>query len=674
MPIPIPYIQAADRVQENAANSPNPQVRLIAGPGTGKSSAIEKRVCWLLNQGVPTNEIYAVSFTRASAKELQERINDHCQTHGHAAAGNVRVSTLHSLALRILRAAGLLARYAVDPLVLDNWELEEIFEAEFGQAANIRSKERREQIRYYYEAHWSTGLWNPPNYLPPDPPITDAEANQFVAFQQPRTQLYSCVLPGEIVRQCVQEIAAGVIDPVALLHVQHLIVDEFQDLNPMDLDLVYSLIERGIVTFVAGDDDQSIYFFRFAAPSGIQDFPTRYPTTAQHTLDDCFRCMPEILATANHLIYAFPPVNRIPKHSVSLYRHSNPPAPGVVHRWRFADGMQEADSIAASCEDLIDAGIEPRHILILLNNQRALGRSICASLEGRHVPFEPPRIGGFVDSKVGRLVLAVLRTVCNGQDYIAHRTILGIRSGVGVGTCNAIAQAAIDNNLNFHNLFYRPLPQHVFSTRGVNALTHARDVCTQVSNWQSADRLDQRRAEVTAIATETLSAAEAHLWDAFADQLPPEMTLEEVRDFMWADNDEQQAIIMQGVYTRLGQAVPAAHLLPQRVRLMTMHGSKGLSARVVFIPGLEDDLIPGPWRVPYPGLVLEAARLLYVSITRARAACILSFAGRRFINGRMQWQAVSRFNANLNGVFAARMEGLTDVEVNEILQNCGQID
>jgi superfamily I DNA/RNA helicase len=57
MPIPINVIQDADRVQQNAANDPSPQVRLMAGPGTGKSSAIEKRVCWLLNQGVPTNEI-----------------------------------------------------------------------------------------------------------------------------------------------------------------------------------------------------------------------------------------------------------------------------------------------------------------------------------------------------------------------------------------------------------------------------------------------------------------------------------------------------------------------------------------------------------------------------------------------------------------------------------------
>ena len=178
---------------------------------------------------------------------------------------------------------------------------------------------------------------------------------------------------------------------------------------------------------------------------------------------------------------------------------------------------------------------------------------------------------------------------------------------------------------------------------------------------------------MTAIATDTLSAADAQRWIDFAAQFPPDMTLEELRDFMWADNDEQQATIMQAVYTRLGQAVPVAHLLPQRVRIMTMHGAKDLSARVVFIPGLEDDLIPGPWRGPYPGLVLEAARLLYVSITRARAACILSFATRRFLNGRMQRSATARFNTNLNGAFVDRLDGLTPVEVDDIIRNCAQI-
>ncbi len=236
MPIPQNSIDQAERVQQDAATSPAAQVRLIAGPGTGKSSTIEKRVVWLLDRGVPSHEIYVVSFTRASARDLQERISAYCASHGHAAAGQVRVRTLHSLALRILRAAGLLARYPVDPLVLDNWELEEIFDAEFGVASNIKSKVRREQIRYYHEAHWSTGVFNPPNYLPPDPPITVHESNEFLTFQPLRTQLYSCVLPGEVIRQCVQEIQAG--NTRFNAHLNGEFMARFDGLTPVEVERI----------------------------------------------------------------------------------------------------------------------------------------------------------------------------------------------------------------------------------------------------------------------------------------------------------------------------------------------------------------------------------------------------------------------------------------------------
>jgi DNA helicase II / ATP-dependent DNA helicase PcrA len=673
MPIPANYIAAAEAVQRAAASAPEAQVRLIAGPGTGKSSAIERRVCWLLEHGVASDEIYAVSFTRASARDLQERIIDYCQSHEQENAGQVRVSTLHSLALRMLRAAGLLTRYAVDPLVLDNWELENVFDAEFGVASSIRSKTRREQIRYYHEAYWSTGIWHPPNYLPPDPPISQAESNLFLTFHGPRTQLYSCVLPGEIIGQCVEEINAGTIDALTLLHIRHLIVDEFQDLNPMDLDLVRALTDRGVTTFVAGDDDQSIYSFRFATPSGIQEFPQRYPHAARHTLQDCFRCMPSILAVGNSLIQAFPVQNRVAKDSTSLYQHSEPPATGVVHRWRFANGRIESNAIATSCRELIDVGIRPRDILILLNNQRVLASEITTHLEGLNVPFDPPRVDSFLDSPTGRLALAVLRIVSNSDDYVAHRTLLGLRTGVGMSTCHQIAQAVIDNNVNYRNLFYRPLPNNLLSTRCANAVNHARTICARVAPWLELDTIGQRADDLAGLVEEVLGIHEAGLWRNFTAQFPEDMTLRELRDFMWADNDEQQAQIIQGVYVRLGQPVPDDQLLPQRVRIMTMHAAKGLSARIVFIPALEDSLIPGPWRTPFPGLVLEAARLLYVSITRARAACIMSFASRRFVNGRNQPQAPSRFNTSLNGGFVQRDMGLTHEQIQEIVDQCSAI-
>ncbi len=332
MPIPPGSLGPAQQAQQNAAQDPAAQVRLVAGPGTGKSCSIEQRVCWLLQQGHVPARIFAISFTRASAKDLKNRINAYCTGLGQNDVVDVNVSTLHSLALRTLRRANLLAQYPVDPLVLDDWELTNIFDREFGCVANINSKTRREKIREFHEAFWNTGAYNPANYLPANPPITAGESASFLAFHGPTTQTYSCVLAGEIVRQCVQHMQAGNINLVALLGIDQLIVDEFQDLNPIDLDFIRGIVNAGATTFICGDDDQSIYSFRYATPAGIQTFNQTFPATSSHLLDECFRCMPAVLTASTGLMANFSLPQRIPKNLQSLYRYSAPPAPGIVHR------------------------------------------------------------------------------------------------------------------------------------------------------------------------------------------------------------------------------------------------------------------------------------------------------------------------------------------------------
>lgn len=134
-------------------------------------------------------------------------------------------------------------------------------------------------------------------------------------------------------------------DAVSLLDLEHLIVDEFQDLNPNDLRFVGHIIQQGAKVFAAGDDDQSIYSFRHASPSGIQQFHLTYPAAASHQLNDCFRCAPAILAASTALITAHPGPGRIPKAPVSLYAASAPPVPGTMLRWKFTWARQEAKAI-----------------------------------------------------------------------------------------------------------------------------------------------------------------------------------------------------------------------------------------------------------------------------------------------------------------------------------------
>lgn len=204
-------------------------------------------------------------------------------------------------------------------MVLDDWELENIFDAEFGKTRDISTKKRQQEIRKAHEAFWSTGDWEPPNYILPDPKISEEERNQFQSFHPGRTQSYSCVLPGEIVQLCVNQMSANLLNAVELLNIRDLIVDEFQDLNPSDLQFVNLLVKQGARVFIAGDDDQSIYSFRFASPAGIQAFPEKHHGTSKHQLAACFRCPPKILSASMTLMKANAGDGRIPKSHFSLY-------------------------------------------------------------------------------------------------------------------------------------------------------------------------------------------------------------------------------------------------------------------------------------------------------------------------------------------------------------------
>lgn len=370
---------------------------------------------------------------------------------------------------------------------------------------------------------------------------------------------------------------------------------------------------------------------------------------------------------------AFQLPNRIPKTLVSLYVNAVPAVQGRVLRWRFQRAQLEARSIAESCRDLVAAGMPPREILILISNTRSVGRTVTDALDGLGVPYDPLRTARYLDEEHGRLAMACLRIACHPEDYVAHRTVLAVMQGVGLVTCGRIADRVINHNLNFRELFYQPLPPGVFPTRETNALNAARAVMAQLAGFQPNDTLAQRGPVLGQLLHARFGQPGRDAWMDEVVHLPQGMTLQELRDYLSAEQHEQQAEILAGVYQRLGEPPPEGNLLPPRVRIMTMHGAKGLSAQVVFVPGLEEEIFPGPYRQPYPGLILEAARLLYVSLSRARAACIVSFAGSRVVHGQVTHHAASRFTNALGGPFTHKTGGLTAPDVAAIVADCAAL-
>jgi DNA helicase-2/ATP-dependent DNA helicase PcrA len=668
VPLRREQIDEAEKAQHLAAHDTSEHVRVVAGPGTGKSATIEERVCWLLaEEHVAPECIVAVSFTRASAMDLGKRI-EQARADPGLEGDPVAVSTLHSLALRTLRRAGALEAYPADPTVLGPWELRNIFEAEFGKTMGIRGVTRPEQIRRDHEAFWDTGEFDPPNVIPPDPPISDEEREKFNRFHGPRTQLYSCVLPGEVVARCVERMEAGTLDPAELLGIEHLIVDEFQDLNPMDLRFVHGLAERGVRLFVAGDDDQSLYAFRHATPQGIEQFTHERPGSGDHTLHHCFRCAPRVLDAAQTLIRKYAADGRIEKNLVSLWADADPPVPGALGCWSFLSGRAEARAIAQSCQRLIGAGMEPSQIMILLASKTTPGRDIEAALDELEVPYAPVDEQSVTDTEPGRVGYALLSVVVEPMNYVAHRSLFGLRQGVGLGTCNDVARAVIANNRNYRDLFYSPVPDGLVVARAKTAIARTADVCADLAGWGKDEPLAKRVDDICRLVDEIRAEPGASEdLRALLEQLPAEMTIEEAHLFLSASKDDDRVRALTAMAARLEQPEPDTSLIPERVQVMTMHGVKGLSAKVVFIPGLEDALLPGEKRRAYPGLVLEAARMLFVSITRARVVCVLSHARTRFVNGANTPRTVSRFTSAVGKPFSRREDGLSTEQATQVV-------
>ena len=162
--------------------------------------------------------------------------------------------------------------------------------------------------------------------------------------------------------------------------------------------------------------------------------------------------------------------------------------------------------------------------------------------------------------------------------------------------------------------------------------------------------------------------------------LPPGMTLEEVLTFLGADDEAEQRQILDAVNQRLGAGPAAVQVQQRRIRVLTMHGAKGLSGKVVFIPSSEQGIMPSFKAIHAAGLLNEQRRLFYVSLTRARAACVVSHAALHtgtaafLIQQRPRVQLPrSQFLNEMAVVSLNRHAGLTLAEAQQIVNDVNNL-
>ena len=533
------------------AASQHRHIRVLAGPGTGKSFAMKRRVARILEvEQVSPGKVLAVTFTRVAAEDLHREL----VTLGVNGAQLLQGRTLHSTAMRILMRSHVLAVLGRIPRPLNKFELEPLLE---DLGSRHGDKHARRRLIKAYGAGWARLHTEEPGFT-----RTPAE-QEFVDDLIAWLQFHGAMLMEEVIPYLYQYLKNN---PGAAerTEFQHILIDEYQDLNRAEQDAL-RLMGDGGATCVIGDDDQSIYSFKHAHPDGIQQWPTLQPTDS-HEIAECQRCPTTVVAMATALIAkntgraAKQPLQPIAAKGLGEV---------VIRQYSTVD--MEADAVADKIARLIGSGVSPGEIIVL--TQRAtFAKPILERLLAKSIPIRSYYSETELDSAAAQERFAIFTLLLNNNDRVALRWLLG------TGTSD------------WRRKPYRRIMHHV-SQNGSSpwaVLSQIADGTLSLPHTRPlVERFRVIRAEIQSL------AGIADLDPFIQAWLPstPDTALLEVA----VNVAKEGATTPQDLFDELYETITQPEIPNEvaEVRIMSLHKSKGLSSPYVFIVGCTEGLLSG---------------------------------------------------------------------------------
>lgn len=591
----MPWDTGLPDEQRQAACHVGSHACLRAGPGTGKTLTLSRRVVYLITeQNVSPKKILVLTFTRAAVHELRQKIQEELKPYKKELP---RISTLHSFALRqLVRNFDRITTVPIPLRIADDWEERNIILEDLKGMLNINLKETREKFNRL-SADWQTLKADKENW---EEQYQDPE---FIGAWREHSRIYGYTLRLQLVYELKKALEHN---PDFLLEqsYKHLLVDEYQDLNPCDLAMIRQLVNQGTELFGTGDDDQSIYGFRFADPEGIRRFEKDYHPSSLLELEYCKRCDRKIIDVGQFVVRLDP--RRIKKHLKPMPDAEE----GEVQLLWFDNQNEEANTIARICKHLTQPGsYDPEDILILIRSDHngVFSETLRQSLEAQGIPvacrtdYTAP-----LDCAEGRELLSYLRLLVNHNDHLAWRTLLQVRkNSIGAETISAVYNSALREGISFATTLMKiqDAPDHLprFGSRLCVELKMIDNLLSQFSTKisEGEDLMDSihQLAEYVIYDIEKREEILAYLQEI--TETSEEQKLVDLLSALSASMEDKEQEIEH-----------------ERVNILTMHKAKGLTADAVFLVGAEDEYIPGNQL----GEQKEGdeRRLLYVSLTRAR--------------------------------------------------------
>jgi DNA helicase II / ATP-dependent DNA helicase PcrA len=583
---------------EIAASDKSP-LRVLAGPGTGKTFALMRRILRLLQNGVPPQRILVCTFTKTAASDLRKAlvgldVED---------AQRVDATTLHSLSFKVLSFGGVWKVMGRNPRPLLTFEerflLEDIKTA---SASKFGIRECRERLRAL-SAAWARLQTDEPGHK------QDADDVWFAREVLEWLKLHRAMLLDELVPEAYRFLRANPASPVRLAY-DYVLVDEYQDLNRAEQALVDVIAAQGKTT-VVGDEDQSIYSFRYANPEGIATYHTTHAGTHDLQLEVCRRCPAVVVETANSLIS-----NNLGRTPRALKTHADKPRGDLsVVQWRTRE--HEAEGIAAFVRDRISSGrYAPGDVLILApqwNCAQELFEAIGRIKIPVHSAFGNEMFAGQPSDREGctaQEAITLLTLLADKEDLVALRCWCGFGSAtLASAGWREVMQYSMTNGVT---------PFEALDRAASGGWRLKRDKKFLLS------RFADLKARLAAMAGMTGAMLADTIFPMDTDWARPVRELLDVQASSgWTPESLRDALRTSMRENDIPSDVDF-------VRVMSLYKSKGLTAKLVVVVGCVDGTMP---RLDEKHTadeerraIEEQRRLFYVAMTRASEELVLSSA------------------------------------------------
>ncbi|KIQ97263.1 UvrD-helicase domain-containing protein [Lysobacter sp. A03] len=582
---------------------------VLAGAGSGKTRVIVEKIAHLIASGrMPARRIAAITFTNKSAKEMRERVAKRIRGDG---AEGLTISTFHALGLRFLQ---------IEHAKLGLRRGFSIFDSD-DSAAQIKDllgvgtkPDVLDGMRNLISRAKNAGL-SPEQAMAEARSAREVEAATVYALYQARLTTFNAVDFDDLIRLPVQLLESD--EECALAwreRIGYLLVDECQDTNDAQYRLLKALAGPTGLFTVVGDDDQSIYAWRGANPDNLLSLESDYPSLRVIKLEQNYRCSNRVLRAANALI-----ANNPHTHLKTLWSEQ---ADGErIRIWECRDNAHEAEKVAAEIQFTATARQAPWSDFCILFRGNFQSRALEKALQQVGVPYHLTGGTAFLERGEVKDAMSWLRLIANPDDDAAFlRAVTSPKREVGATTLARLAELAQRAGMPMSRAAESVGALQQLPPRAGNALNTFVGIVRGLR--EDARKLPPSElVRVLAEKSGLLLAIRAQCKDEASFQRR-KANLEELAD--WFDGGkgagpgELAAQLALLSHADKGEA-------GNQVRLMSLHGAKGLEFRYVFIVGVEDGTLPHDAALD-EGSLEEERRLLYVGITRAKERLWLSYS------------------------------------------------